>query len=59
MLKANRRGSDFRATNGELVKVSSLDGGAIRLEDGRTLPANYHEFTPVMRSLPIEARAKR
>ncbi len=45
MLTANRRGPEFRATNGELVKVSSLDGGAIRLEDGRTLPANYHEFT--------------
>ena len=25
--------------------MSSLDGGAIRLEDGRTLPANYHEYT--------------
>ena len=45
MLTANRRGPELRATNGELVKVSSLDGGAIRLEDGRTLPANYHEFT--------------
>ena len=45
MLTANRRGSDFKATNGELVKVKSLDGGAIHLEDGRTLPANYHEFT--------------
>ena len=45
MLTANRRGAELRATNGELVKVSSLDGGAIRLEDGRTLPANYHEFT--------------
>jgi len=45
MLTANRRGSEFRATNGELVKVKSLDGGAIHLEDGRTLPANYHEFT--------------
>jgi len=45
MLTANRRGPEFRATNGELVKVSSLDGGAIRLEDGRTLPANYHEYT--------------
>jgi conjugative relaxase-like TrwC/TraI family protein len=43
-LTANRRGPEFRATNGELVKVSSLDGGAIHLEDGRTLPANYHEF---------------
>jgi ATP-dependent exoDNAse (exonuclease V) alpha subunit len=45
MLTANRRGPEFRATNGELVKVSSLDGGAIRLEDGRTLPANYYEYT--------------
>jgi len=45
MLTANRRGSEFKATNGELVKVASIDGGAIRLEDGRTLPANYHEFT--------------
>jgi conjugative relaxase-like TrwC/TraI family protein len=45
MLTANRRGPEIRATNGELVTVSSLDGGAIRLEDGRTLPANYHEFT--------------
>ena len=44
MLTANRRGSDFKATNGELVKVKSLDGGAIHLDDGRTLPANYHEF---------------
>jgi ATP-dependent exoDNAse (exonuclease V) alpha subunit len=45
MLTANRRGAEFKATNGELVKVRSLDGGAIHLEDGRTLPANYHEFT--------------
>jgi conjugative relaxase-like TrwC/TraI family protein len=45
MLTANRRGPEFGATNGELVKVSSLDGGAIHLEDGRALPANYHEFT--------------
>jgi conjugative relaxase-like TrwC/TraI family protein len=45
MLTANRRGPEFRATNGELVNVSSLDGGAIHLEDGRTLPTNYHEFT--------------
>jgi len=45
MLTANRRGAEFKATNGELVKVKSLNGGAIHLEDGRTLPANYHEFT--------------
>jgi ATP-dependent exoDNAse (exonuclease V) alpha subunit len=44
ILTANRRGAEFKATNGELVKVASLDGGAI-LKDGRTLPSNYHEFT--------------
>jgi ATP-dependent exoDNAse (exonuclease V) alpha subunit len=44
MLTANRRGPDFRATNGELVKVKSFDEAAIRLEDGRTIPANYREF---------------
>ena len=45
MLTANRRDPDFRATNGELVKVKSVDEAAIRLEDGRTIPANYREFT--------------
>jgi conjugative relaxase-like TrwC/TraI family protein len=45
MLTANRRGPDFRATNGELVKVKSVDEAAIHLEDGRTIPANYREFT--------------
>jgi conjugative relaxase-like TrwC/TraI family protein len=44
MLTANRRGPEFRATNGELVKVSSVDHGIVSLEDGRTFPANYHEF---------------
>jgi ATP-dependent exoDNAse (exonuclease V) alpha subunit len=44
MLTANRRGPEFRATNGELVKVRSVEQSAISLEDGRTLPANYHEF---------------
>ena len=45
MLTANRRDPDFRATNGELVKVKSVDEAAIRLEDGRTIPASYREFT--------------
>lgn len=45
MLTANRRGPDFRATNGELVKVKCVDEATIRLEDGRTIPANYREFT--------------
>jgi ATP-dependent exoDNAse (exonuclease V) alpha subunit len=44
LLMGNRREADFRATNGELVNVRSVDGGRIHLEDGRTLPANYHEF---------------
>jgi hypothetical protein len=58
MLAANRRGPELRATNGELVRVSSLDGGAIRLEDGRTLPRTITNSPTDMRSHPIEARAK-
>jgi conjugative relaxase-like TrwC/TraI family protein len=44
LLTGNRRDVGFRATNGELVRVRNVDGGRIRLEDGRTLPANFHEF---------------
>jgi ATP-dependent exoDNAse (exonuclease V) alpha subunit len=44
LLTGNRGGAGFRATNGELVKVRDVDGGRIHLEDGRTLPTNYHEF---------------
>jgi hypothetical protein len=44
LLTGNRREAGFRATNGELAKVRSVDGGRIQLEDGHTLPANYHEF---------------
>jgi conjugative relaxase-like TrwC/TraI family protein len=44
LLTGNRREAEFRATNGELAKVRCVDGGRIQLEDGRTLPANYHEF---------------
>jgi conjugative relaxase-like TrwC/TraI family protein len=44
LLMGNRREPDFRATNGELVNVRSIHGGRIQLEDGRTLPSNYHEF---------------
>ncbi len=44
LLTGNRREADFRTTNGELAKVRSVDGGRIQLEDGRTLPANYHKF---------------
>jgi conjugative relaxase-like TrwC/TraI family protein len=46
LLMANRRDSGFRATNGELVTVSRIDEkGRIRLQDGRTLPENYKQFT--------------
>ena len=44
MLTANRRDAAFRATNGELVTVRGVERGHIQLEDGRTLPANYHQF---------------
>jgi conjugative relaxase-like TrwC/TraI family protein len=44
LLTGNRREADFRATNGELTKVRGVDGGRIQLEDGRALPANYHQF---------------
>jgi ATP-dependent exoDNAse (exonuclease V) alpha subunit len=44
LLTGNRCAADFQATNGELVKVRDVDGGRIHLEDGRTLPTNYHEF---------------
>ncbi len=44
LLTGNRREPHFRATNGELARVRSIDGGRIQLEDGRKLPANYREF---------------
>ncbi len=45
LLLANRRELGFRATNGERVTVSGVDGqGRIRLEDGRVLPSDYRQF---------------
>lgn len=44
MLTGNRRDTGFRATNGELVTVRGVERGRIQLEDGRTLPATYHQF---------------
>jgi hypothetical protein len=32
------------------VKVRNVVGGRIHLEDGRTLPANYHQFDHGQRS---------
>jgi conjugative relaxase-like TrwC/TraI family protein len=46
LLTANRREPGFRATNGELVTVSTIDArGHIHLQDGRTLPENYQQYT--------------
>jgi ATP-dependent exoDNAse (exonuclease V) alpha subunit len=44
LLTANRRAAGFRATNGELVTVSKIEGTRIHLEDGRTLPTDYKQF---------------
>jgi conjugative relaxase-like TrwC/TraI family protein len=44
LLTGNRKEAGFRATNGELVRVKSVEQGKIRLEDGRSLPANYRDF---------------
>ena len=45
LLQANWRDKDFRATNGELVTVASIDSSSIQLEDGRRLPSGYRQFT--------------
>jgi len=46
LLTGNRRVTDLRTTNGELVTVTATDtAGRVHLEDGRTLPANYRSFT--------------
>jgi conjugative relaxase-like TrwC/TraI family protein len=46
LLTSNRREQGLQITNGELVTVSAVDvDGRIHLDDGRTLPANYRNFT--------------
>jgi ATP-dependent exoDNAse (exonuclease V) alpha subunit len=46
LLTANRRENGFRATNGEIVTVAEVDrAGRICLEDGRTLPSSFRQFT--------------
>jgi len=40
-----RKELGFGATNGELTTVRSAERGMIYLEDGRSVPANYREFT--------------
>jgi conjugative relaxase-like TrwC/TraI family protein len=46
LLMSNWREPGFRATNGELVTVSRIDEqGRIHLQDGRSLPESYKQFT--------------
>jgi conjugative relaxase-like TrwC/TraI family protein len=45
LMMGNRKEPGFRATNGELTTVRSVDRGIINLEDGRRVPTNYREFT--------------
>jgi ATP-dependent exoDNAse (exonuclease V) alpha subunit len=45
LLQSNWRDKSFKATNGELVTVASVEEGRIRLHDGRQLPAGYRQFT--------------
>jgi conjugative relaxase-like TrwC/TraI family protein len=45
LMIGNRKEPGFRATNGELTTVRSVEKGIINLEDGRSVPANYREFT--------------
>ena len=45
LLMGNRKEPGFRATNGELTTIRSVERGIINLEDGRSVPANYREFT--------------
>jgi conjugative relaxase-like TrwC/TraI family protein len=44
LLQANYKDKAFKATNGELVTVAGVDGGKIRLEDGREIPSAYRQF---------------
>jgi hypothetical protein len=44
-MMGNRKEPGFRATNVELTTVRSVERGIINLDDGRSVPANYREFT--------------
>ena len=45
-IQANVRDESFQFTNGERVKVASINArNGIVLEDGRTLPHNFRQFT--------------
>ena len=59
LLTANYRTPGFRSTNGEIVTVSRLDStGGIHLEDGRTLPHNFRQFTHGYAVTPHRSQGK-
>jgi hypothetical protein len=45
LMMANRKEPGFRARNGEFATVRRVERGIIYLDDGRSVPANYREFT--------------
>lgn len=46
LLTANRRGQGLHTTNGEIVTVSRVGrNGEVHLQDGRTLPRDFKQFT--------------
>jgi ATP-dependent exoDNAse (exonuclease V) alpha subunit len=45
LMMGNRKEPGFRATKGELATVRSVERGIINLDDGRSVPSNYREFT--------------
>jgi conjugative relaxase-like TrwC/TraI family protein len=45
LMMGNRKEPGFRARNGEFATVRRVGRGIIYLDDGRSVPANYCEFT--------------
>ena len=45
LMLGNRKEPRFRAKNGELATVRRVERGIIYLDDGRSVPANYREFS--------------
>jgi conjugative relaxase-like TrwC/TraI family protein len=45
LMMGNRKEPRFRARDGEFATVRRVERGIIYLDDGRSVPANYREFT--------------
>ena len=45
LMMGNRKEPGFRARNGEFATVRSVERGIVYLDDGRSVPASYREFT--------------